>query len=590
MNSNETNKLSEQKLEEQLHIITRFLEAVHPSLMQDREYRPAVELRPLARGEENYLLTRSLVIWDLGEKTADRLRAFLERHNGQPTCLYYSVFTYNNIQKTITSKGVPAKNGKITTNSAIFAEEIALDFDDIGFAEYVKLVDRFEALGIYALWVNTGHGYHAHILLKDPLDDKALLRRCVYKFRSKGFFCDSKCVDPARVMRLPGTVNNKCFQDEAYAAERSNPPVCSITQDSRERYNLADIMEKLDSLPTISSEDEAAYLGLSAPAAKEETTAPVAKSVPQSNKRESFPEEITLRKIEYAHLSQYNLPAPVEKMLAYTPKGYRNSALGFMIKFFKTQYKMGKTAIFETLQLWSEEACDPAYDPREFKDDFARLYYQYNGLGYDPSLARLFGTIDFENLILLRKKDIHIPQKFFRAFAELDGHEVRTYLAIKLLEHIEEETTQEKIAEVLGISTRALRPSIQSLVKSGLGFMKKGNARMQVPNTYHSTRLNSAHDGFVIFSYNDIRAYLTELCEQGGRTRSNGELKLYLYMRWMFQEREIYMSQENLGKNIGVEQNTISVMVHRLRDKHFLKIEKKRYHSCLESCEYTLLR
>ena len=588
MHIHETNKLSGLPLEEQLHIITRFLEAVHPYLLQDRDYRPAVELRPLLRGDSDYMLTRSLVIWDLSEATVERLRAFLERHSGQPTCLYYSVFTYDNTRKTLTSKGAPAKAGKITTNSAYFAEEIALDFDDIGFEEYVQLVDRFEELGIYALWVNTGHGYHAHILLAQPLDDKSLLRRCVYKFRSKGFFCDSKCVDPARVMRLPGTVNNKCFQDEAYAAERSNPPVCSITQDSRERYALEDIMEKLDQLPTVSAEDEAAYLGVSAPAVKEEPAPAADTSAKRADP--SFPDGITLRKIEYLHLSPYDLPAPVEKMLAHTPKGYRNSALGFMIKFFKTQYKMGKAAIFETLQLWSEEACDPAYDPKEFRDDFSRLYYQYNGLGYDPSLARMFGIIDFENLILLRKKDIHVPQKFFRAFPELDGHEVRAYLAIKLLEHIEEDATQEKIAEILGISTRALRPSLQGLVKNGLGFMKKGNARMQLPNTYHTTRLNSTHDGFVIFSYNDIRAYLTDLCEQGGRVRSNGELKLYLYMRWKFQEREIYMSQENLGKSIGVEQNTISVMVHRLRDKHFLKIEKKRYHSCLESCEYTLLR
>ena len=218
-------------------------------------------------------------------------------------------------------------------------------------------------------------------------------------------------------MRLPGTINNKCFQDETYAAERENPPVCSITQDSRERYALEDIMEKLDKLPTLSVEDEKAYLGLSAPSAaeKEETPAPKASA---KSKQDVFPEEITLRKIEYAHLSQYDLPSPVEKMLAYTPKGYRNSALGFMIKFFKTQYKMGKAAIFETLELWSREACEPAYDPKEFTDDFARLYYQYNGLGYDPALARMFGIIDFENLILLRKKDIHIPQKFFRAFSE----------------------------------------------------------------------------------------------------------------------------------------------------------------------------
>lgn len=589
MDVNGRNKLSEHQLEEQLQTVLRFLESVHPVLVQDREYRPAVELRPLPRGEKNYMLSKSLVIWDLSKKTVSRLRSFLERHNGATTCLYYSVFTYDNNKETLTSKGKPAKTGKITTNSAIFAEEIALDFDDIGFDEYVQLVDRFEELGIYALWVNTGHGYHAHILLKEPLDDKTLLRRCVYKFRSKGFYCDSKCVDPARIMRLPGTLNNKCFSDDAYAAERSNPPVCTIVQDSAERYALEDVLEKLESLPTVSEEDEQAYLN-----AKETRSKSAPSAAPKGKKgsEDSLPDEITLRKITYNHLSQFDLPTPVEKMLAYTPKGYRNSALGFLIKFFKTQYKMGKVAILETLELWGREACEPAYDPQEFKDDFSRLYYHYNGLGYDPALARMYGHIDFQNLILLRKKDIHLPARFFGMLAEMDVAEVRTYLAVKMLEHLEEPTTREKIAETLGVSNRALtkNASHTNLIKKSLLFVKKGNARMGVPDTYHTSRMNSSHDGYVVFSYNDIRAYMTELCEQGGRTRSNGELKLYLYMRWKFHEREIYMSQENLGKNIGVEQNSISVMVYRLRDKHFLKIEKKHFSSFLESCEYTLLR
>lgn len=588
MNVNGRKRLSEQELDAQLQIILRFLESVHPVLVQDREFRPAVELRPLVRGEQKYMLSKSLVIWDLSQKTVSRLRTFLERHNGETTCLYYSVFTYDNNKQTITSKGTPAKTGKITTSSAIFAEEIALDFDNIGFDEYVELVDRFEELGIYALWVNTGHGYHAHILLKEPLDDKMLLRRCVYMFRSKGFFCDSKCVDPARIMRLPGTLNNKCFADDAYAHERSNPPVCAIVQDSAERYALEDVLEKLERLPTVSEEDEQAYLDAKSPKAKRAVPAPKGKRSGKSD----LPDEFTLRKITYSHLSQFELPIPVEKMLAYTPKGYRNSALGFLIKFFKTQYKMGKAAIWETLELWGKEACEPAYDAQEFKDDFTRLYYQYNGLGYDPQLARLYGPIDFQNLILLRKKDIHIPSKFFKSLAQMDVAEVRTYLAVRLLEHTDEQTTRDKIADLLGVSVRAMtkNASLQSLVKNSLLFMKKGNATLGVPNTYHSSRLNSSHDGFVIFSYNDIRAYLTELCEQGGRTRSNGELKLYLYMRWKFQQNEVYMSQANLGLNIGVEQNTISVMVHRLRDKHFLKIEKKHYNSLLESCEYTLLR
>lgn len=580
------NKLSQEQLEEQVQTVLRFLQTVHPGLMTDNGFRPSVEIRPIARVEKTFMLTKSLVIWDLSEKTVGRLRTFLARHNGQATCLYYSVFTYDNNKQTMTSKGTPAKPGKITTANAISTEEIALDFDGIGFEEYVELSEAFEDLGIFALWVSTGHGYHAHILLKEALSDKDLLRRFVYKFRSKGFLCDSACIDPARIMRLPGTFNNKCFVDDDYAHERANPPYCVIAQESEERYGLDELMDILDSLPTVSEEDEAVYLGIASGPA--EAAVPAGNQSPDVQSDMVPADGITVRRIEYTHLARFDLPPAVEKMLAYTPKGLRNKALGFMVGFFKQQYKMGMKLIYETLEIWRTEACVPAYDPKEFRDDFARFYER--SLKYDPALAKQYGAIDFKSLIQLRKRDIHIPHKFFQDFAKLDGKEVRAYLAIKMLEHVEEPTTQENIAKTLGISIQALSSTIRSLAKGRHCYLKKGNARAGVPNTYHTNRINSSHDGYMTIGYNDIKAYLTELCEQSGRTRATGELKLHLYMHWKFSTKECFMSQENLGKNIGVEQNTISVIVYRLQEKHFIKIEKIQQSAFLESCIYTLLR
>ena len=576
------------ELEGQLQTIICFLKAVHPELLKEDGFRPSVELRPIPRLEKSYLLTKSLNLWNLDEESVNRLRSFLERHNGKGSCLYYSVFCYDNNKKSVTTQGTLAKPGKITSLAAISTEEIALDFDGIGFHDYTQLVDRFENLGIYALWVFTGHGYHAHILLKEPLTDKSSLRKFVYKFRSKGFFCDTACTDPARVMRLPGTYNNKCFQDEAYAAERNNPPLCAIMQDSAERYAFAAIMDSLDSLPTISKEDEDLFNDIGT-VKKSSSDAPQPKDGKEVTSVGS--DSVTVKRVVYPYISDYDLPEAVEKMLAHTPHGYRNKALGFLIKFLKTQYRMGQSQLFEVLSLWSREACEPAYTPSEFQTDFNRLYYQYNGLGYDPALAQKFGPIDFQGLIQLRKKDIDIPHSFFKDFPTLKSSEVRLYLAIKMLEHIEEPTTQEKIAEMLQISTRNLRPTLQGLIKSGHCYMKKGNPRMQIPNTYHSNRINSVHDGYVIFGYNDLKTYLTELCEQSSsRTRSSSDLKLYLFFRWKFYSGDIYMSQINLGKNIGVEQNTISTSVARLESLHFLKVRKRYLSPFMQSCEYTLLR
>lgn len=181
-----------------------------------------------------------------------------------------------------------------------------------------------------------------------------------------------------------------------------------------------------------------------------------------------------------------------------------------------------------------------------------------------------------------------IPYSFFASFEELDAKAVRLYLGIKLLEHIEETVTQERLVSLLGISDRALRPTLQSLVKSHHVYLKKGNARLKIPNTYHTHRIYSSEERQAVFSYNDIRAYVTELYDTGNR--GNGELKLYLFMRWKFAAGELFMSQENLGKSTGLAQNSISDIVYKLQDKQFLKIEKIRRNRFIESCVYTLWR
>ncbi len=569
------------QLEEQLDTICYFLESVHPNLKGGEGFRPCVELRPINRGEKDFMLSKSLMLWDLNPDSVERLRTFLSRHNGYPTCLFYSVFDYDNHKKAEAANEKPAKSSRIQSFNALGTSEIALDFDDISFETYVELVDRFEEIGIYAIWVFSGHGYQAHILLDEYVEDSDILRRCVYKFRSKGFECDPACVDPARLMRLPYTYNCKCFKDETLAEELEEPPFCKIVQGSGTRYSLKTILDKLDSLPTVSPEDEQVYMQSSKASGKK-----------AANKKKQGPEldsdSFTVRKVEYPYLSQFELPEAVHKMLAYTPKGVRNKVLGYLIRLFKTQYKLSKAQISEVLSLWAEEACEPAYPADDLKKDFARLYYDYNGLGYDTALAKLFGTVDRQEIITLRKKDIAISNSFFKDLDTLDGKVVRLYLAIKMLEHVEEPATVQKLSELLEISDRALRPTLQDLIKSGHGYIKKGNRRLGVPDTYHTHRGYSVQDGFAQFSYNDIKAYITELYDKG--SRAHGELKLYLFMRWKFYTGDIFMSQAKMGQNINVAQNTISDIVHRLEAKHFIKITKVQRYNCFESCEYNLLR
>jgi len=576
-------RLTAEELEQQLETIVSFLKSVHPSLLNKDGYKPCVELRPIPRGmtkddKNYYALTWSLNIWSLDDAAIERIRNFLMRHNGKTTCLFYSVFTYDNSIKVM-KNGRETKADKITSSAALAAEEIALDFDNISEDGYIELVDRFEDLGIQALWTSSGHGYQAHILLDAPLGDKDLLKQAVYTFRSKGFNCDAHCVDPARVMRLPGTFNNKCFKEAKYAAEQKDPPLCEVMMESTERYCFSEIMDMLNTLPTVSIEDEAALLALKAPQRKTVVEVP-----PVGD------DVVTLKRIEYPHLSKFELPDAVYKMLGRTPEGYRNKALGFMINFFRTQYKMGKTQIYETLELWGREACSPAYEPDEFASDFRRIYYRYKGLPYDAALAKKFGAIDFDVVRLRKKSHIYIPHAFFQDLNKLSGSEVRAYLGIKLLEHVDKPTDYAGIAKVLGISDRAVKPAIQSLMKSGHCYCKKGVKRMKIPNTYHSSHIAPQSEGYMSFTYNDIRAYVRELCDLGGRNRAGGALKLFLFFRWKFYSGDVFMSQKNLGKYLNLAQNSISDIVYGLEERDFIHIHKKQISPFQSSCVYELLR
>jgi len=571
--------------QEQLDTICTFLSLVHPSLVTPTEgFRPCVEIRPITRGFKDYNLSKSLNLWDLSKESISRLEEFLALHHDQPTCIYYSVFSYDNHMKSTTKRGTQAKSGKITVASAIDTCEIALDFDGIGFEEYTDLADKLEEMGIYALWVFTGHGYQAHILLNEPLRDKAILKNFVYLARAKGFNCDPACVDPARVMRLPGTRNNKCFAEKtSYEYERKDPPQCRITMESEERYSIGKLISSFESLPTVSEEDEKVYLnGTKEP--KPAKTTPAKKA----GKTSKTADDVTLevRRVEYPYIQDFDLPEAVSKMLSYAPEGYRNRVLGSLMKYFTKQHRLGKEALHQIFSIWAEEACDPAYAEDEFEADFSRFYY-FGGLNYDPSLARMYGPIDFTGLIELRKKDLFIPHKFFKAFGELSGQAVRLYLAIKMFEHTNEDCTMEALTKLLDLSDRAIRTTMRELTDKHMVYAKNGVRKLKVPNTYHTDHFVSAKEGYMSFSYNDIKAYVTELYKDG--SHGNGELKIYLYLRWKFYSGNIFVSQSTLGEALGLAQNSISVIVNRLQDRHFLKIEKK-YYNRMESCRYTLLR
>ncbi len=582
------------ELDAQLATIVEFLSTVHPELTQKSSKNICVELRPINRSPSDYniRLNRSLNLWKLDDKSIDRLREYLHKHNGEPYCMYYSVFAYDYAKESYTKAGKKAVKGKITSEAAIFTNEIVLDFDDMNYIGFNNLLNQIEAMGIKGLWVFTGHGYQLHIILDKPLYNVNSLLKLVYLFRSRGFMCDTSCVDSARLMRLPFTYNCKFFSSEQYDYEYNNPPLCKIVKESENRYSYEEIIDKVLSNPVVSELDEKAYFDI----LKSEQNRVSSESGDNSNGFETADNDISLDRVDYPQYLQFDsLPEPVTNMLRSTPEGFRNETLGFLISYLKHYMYLGKQQLYEILHIWNSHACEPSFPQDIFAKDFERLY-QGGGLPYSRKAADFFGSINFESQIQLhRKNKVLIPNTIFKNLASLDANILRIYLAIKVLEHGNSECDEEdfikptviSISDVSGVSVRSLKRLLPLARKMGLIYMKQGYKRKGESSTYHCNEINSFDAGFKALSVNDLDVYLSTSARL--RLKDN-ELKLYLFMLYKFYTNERAMSLKKMGEFIGLSESAVSKLCKSLRKKRYLKIERIYKDRVVFYNKYTLLK
>ena len=594
-------KLNDEELQKQLDTATRFLRLVHPTLEKGDDRYACVEIRPIHRKKPNekmdFKISRSMPLWRLDEKGLDYLKGFFINRNGENVCINYSVFNFDKNRETFTKSGEKAKKGRINSNNARYTNEIALDFDGISSSEFDKYGFKLLVKGIEGIEVSTGHGFHLHILLAEKTYDKTALLSMVYLFRAKGFMADEKCIDPARVFRLPGTFNAKCFASEKYSSECNNPPQCEVLQWTDKRFTIEEIVNALLSFDTVNVEDwdkyqklveaikfdetkEAQESGFSYDLAIAEHKAKVENA---SGRQQTIKIEQTIetKHIEYTQLAKFELPSPVSAMLSVCEEGYRNSALGFLISLLSRNLKLSKKSTFEIVEKWGKEACKPTYT--NIREDFERLYAQ-GGMSYTTHLAKRYGVINFDNFVSIQKRtNVLIPNGVFKKLQSFKGNGLAAYLTVKILEHTGEPSTVENIAKEMGVTIKTARTSLDEANKAGFIFIKEGNKRKKEANIYCTHKIIAQSEGFMMFSYNDIKAYVNEL--------NKSELKIYIYMRFLCDANICYKSQSGLGETIGITRTATSKLIKKLEEKYFISTERDYIsNNVVISCTYTLLR
>ncbi|WP_422446727.1 hypothetical protein [Thermoanaerobacterium sp. DL9XJH110] len=193
---------------------------------------------------------KSLNLWRLYDKATERHIKFLQKINGIPVCLYYSVFALDYNKETFKKDGKPYIKGYINNQNAVHCQILVADFDKITESEHNAIIDMFNSCDIEVLSVFSGHGYQDIILLSEKVYDLNILKKFCCILKRKGFPVDENIVDPARVMRMPFSFNCKEFDPtNKYHSDSPKAIPTRLVRETDKRYSVKEIFEKLEMLP-----------------------------------------------------------------------------------------------------------------------------------------------------------------------------------------------------------------------------------------------------------------------------------------------------------------------------------------------------
>lgn len=561
---------TEEELIKSANSIRYFLNKVHPTLLDGTDGNAGVCILPIQRDtkdgmEYNYALNKPLTIWKWGEKTEELLLNLLKRINGKPVDLYYSVFNYNPNKESINKDGKETKKGHMNADRARYSMELFLDFDNCSKEDFNRYREMFNSIGLEVIWIFSGHGYQCHILLSEKnWKEENNLLKLMYVAKSKGMDVDTTCVDPARKSRLPQWTNYKCYDQDKYEHERANPPKTFGLSNTDKRYTVAEVLSKLSVLETTNREWLEEYNKISK------------KLEIKSEEQEE------IKEVNYRYIKLETLPKQVEKMLTETCReGIRNATMGFLIRYFKNYLKMDKEQVHEDLNIWHNLIVQGVID--NFNKDFNRLWNR-DGLDYTSELAKIYGYLDFTDIVKVKvDRDILIPNALIDTISLLDKGAIKIYLAIKMVEHLEMESSIENIVNLSGLTKRTVCYGLEILIKKQHVYVTKANRKNGQVYIYNTQKIIDINKGYTVLTYDNIKCMIAEL--------KNNSIKLYLYMlRRCFNNKYCTLNQVDLANAIGVKRNTITAITKDLEENLYIKIEKKQIKKNIESNAYILKR
>lgn len=602
---------SKEELEENIKKQWAFLQKVHAlktgAIKFNRAELPcsvgdlAIEIRTLKRLNGECPAYANHRIYSFTEKQflAFRKKMMYLYERDIPFCTYWSVYNFNSKELAIAkTTGNKAKewNNRIATNNAVGTSALVMDFDHITESDFLEQKSCLTNLGIETIDIFSGHGYQCYILLNEFSVDKTLLYRFTNLLLSKGFPVDIKIKDFTRIMRLTNSLNSK----ECYKG--GNPVKTFVLNDTDNRYSIEDVFNKLDTLPTVMQvsyainkmkdcendlldddfviydpEEDVEYKNFN-PIKKKNKIENIVKPINTLTKiNKNLLNDIELQQI-YPMLKIEELPVPVKLMLSGFQSGYANSALMFLVLYFRDKegFTLGHIQnIIEKLSFL--DTYNYAWHDLNVNAEVKRFFYarEYKYTGIYMNDLQEFGYMEFPELTITDKSILVVNNYVFKKLPEISSKAFIVYLKLIMNQHKTGNSMfhLDNLKDITGISKRTVQHHLQDLVKVGLLDKKRMNRRKGEEYIYFISKFATQNLGFTKFNISTLN-FLFSLIE--GKKISDTEFSICLYLRHMCYTTEnvCYPSQETIGQAIGITRTGVTKCFKRIVESNLISLER----------------
>jgi len=456
----------------------------------------------------------------------------------------YSTNTYFNLS---TTNGIGGTEEDIMTRNVL-----AFDFDKKDYPNGLEVKDimfKFKELGIwYHSIISSGHGFHAYMCIEPNVDINKIIQ--VTKAIGNKLGADKDAMKSTQILRMPYTFNIKDIANKKHVSV-----IFQFKKETIKRYSLDKLYNKF----CCNVKD------------KEKT--------------------IGTETIKYV-MKNTNIPSCINDILLKgSIKGNRNADLQKIVVMLRMRNKtLGE--IKHTIIEWNNINEDK-FSEHELDYQTEYMFNNLKGAKYDckecsknsecwNNIESDFEYEESEELIIFEDKlSKQLKHSSRKGVKNMNGNEL---LLLNVLKNNSNGLYTGEVTKLITprkgksiLSKPVLIKALKSLVENETIIKTKGNSRAGIQDFYEVNTINCEIEKTFNISY-----LATVLCINN--VISTEELRLYYHMRYKHNilvkqgkaQGNIYqINQEELGKDLGITQSSISRLIKGLLESHMLDIYYK---------------